>query len=382
MSKRDYYEVLGVSKTATQDELKKAYRKLARKYHPDLNKDNPEAAEKFKECNEAYSVLSDEQKRAQYDQFGPEAFENGGMGGGAGTGGFGGFGGFGGSGMEDIFDMFFGGQGRGGRSNNAGPQRGADLRFDLEISFEEAAFGVEKEISLKRAEKCEHCHGEGAEPGSKVETCPDCHGSGYVRFTQNTMFGQMVNERPCSKCHGEGKIISNPCHECHGTGTVKKTKKLKVKIPAGVDNGSRLRVGGEGEAGVKGGPSGDLYVYLYVKPHKFFERDGTTVLCEVPINIVQATLGAEIKVPTLDGQVTMKVPEGTQPGRVMRLKGKGIPSLRGGSRGDQLVRMKVVVPTRLTEKQKDALQKFADISKDNINPEEKSFLNKVKDFFK
>lgn len=381
MSKRDYYEVLGVSKTATQDELKKAYRKLARKYHPDLNKDNPEAAEKFKECNEAYSVLSDEQKRAQYDQFGPEAFENGGMGG-PGAGGFGGFGGFGGSGMEDIFDMFFGGQGRGGRSNNAGPQRGADLRYDMEISFEEAAFGVEKEISLKRAERCEHCHGEGAEPGSKVETCPECHGSGYVRFTQNTMFGQMVNERPCSRCHGEGKIISDPCRECRGTGTVKKTKKLKVKIPAGVDNGSRLRVGGEGEAGLKGGPSGDLYVYLYVKPHKFFERDGTTVLCEVPINIVQATLGAEIKVPTLDGQVTMKVPEGTQPGKVMRLKGKGIPSLRGGGRGDQLVRMKVVVPTKLTDRQKDALQKFADISKDNINPEEKSFLNKVKDFFK
>lgn len=382
MSKRDYYEVLGVSKTATQDELKKAYRKLARKYHPDLNKDNPEAAEKFKECNEAYSVLSDEQKRAQYDQFGPEAFENGGMGGGPGAGGFGGFGGFGGSGMEDIFDMFFGGQGRGGRSNNAGPQRGADLRYDMEITFEEAAFGVEKEISLKRAERCEHCHGEGAEPGSKVETCPECHGSGYVRFTQNTMFGQMVNERPCSRCHGEGKIISNPCKECGGSGTVKKTKKLKVKIPAGVDNGSRLRVGGEGEAGLKGGPSGDLYVYLYVKPHKFFERDGTTVLCEVPINIVQATLGAEIKVPTLDGQVTMKVPEGTQPGKVMRLKGKGIPSLRGGGCGDQLVRMKVVVPTKLTDKQKDALQKFADISKDNINPEEKSFLNKVKDFFK
>jgi molecular chaperone DnaJ len=382
LSKRDYYEVLGVSKTATQDELKKAYRKLARKYHPDLNKDNPEAAEKFKECNEAYSVLSDEQKRAQYDQFGPEAFENGGMGGGPGAGGFGGFGGFGGSGMEDIFDMFFGGQGRGGRSNNAGPQRGADLRYDMEITFEEAAFGVEKEISLKRAERCEHCHGEGAEPGSKVETCPECHGSGYVRFTQNTMFGQMVNERPCSRCHGEGKIISNPCKECGGSGTVKKTKKLKVKIPAGVDNGSRLRVGGEGEAGLKGGPSGDLYVYLYVKPHKFFERDGTTVLCEVPINIVQATLGAEIKVPTLDGQVTMKVPEGTQPGKVMRLKGKGIPSLRGGGRGDQLVRMKVVVPTKLTDKQKDALQKFADISKDNINPEEKSFLNKVKDFFK
>ena len=383
MSKRDYYEVLGVSKTATQDELKKAYRKLARKYHPDLNKDNEEAAEKFKECNEAYSVLSDDQKRAQYDQFGHAAFENGGMGGGGGFSGAGGFGGFGGSGMEDIFDMFFGGQGgRGGSRAKTGPQRGADLRFDLEITFEEAAFGLEKEINLYRDETCDHCHGEGAEPGSKVESCPECNGTGYVRFTQNTMFGQMVNERPCSRCKGEGKIISEPCKECRGKGTVKRNKKLKVKIPAGVDNGSRLRVSGEGEAGAKGGPSGDLYVYLYVKPHKFFERDGTTVLCEVPINIVQATLGADIKVPTLDGQVTMKVPEGTQPGKVLRLKGKGIPSLRGGSRGDQLVRIKVVVPTKLSDKQKDALRKFADISKDNINPEEKSFMDKVKDFFK
>lgn len=383
MSKRDYYEVLGVSKTATQDELKKAYRKLARKYHPDLNKDNEEAAEKFKECNEAYSVLSDDQKRAQYDQFGHAAFENGGMGGGGGFGGAGGFGGFGGSGMEDIFDMFFGGQGgRGGSRAKSGPQRGADLRFDLEITFEEAAFGLEKEINLYRDETCDHCHGEGAEPGSKVESCPECNGTGYVRFTQNTMFGQMVNERPCSRCKGEGKIISEPCKECRGKGTVKRNKKLKVKIPAGVDNGSRLRVSGEGEAGAKGGPNGDLYVYLYVKPHKFFERDGTTVLCEVPINIVQATLGADIKVPTLDGQVTMKIPEGTQPGKVLRLKGKGIPSLRGGSRGDQLVRIKVVVPTKLSDKQKDALRKFADISKDNINPEEKSFMDKVKDFFK
>lgn len=285
--------------------------------------------------------------------------------------------------MDDIFDMFFGGQGgRGSRSSNAGPQRGADLRFDLEISFEEAAFGVEKEINLYRDETCEHCHGNGAEPGSKVETCPECHGTGYVRFTQNTMFGQMVNERPCSKCHGEGKIVSNPCKECRGKGTVKKNKKLKVKIPAGVDNGSRLRVSGEGEAGAKGGPSGDLYVYLYVKQHKFFDRDGTTVICEVPINIVQASLGAEVKVPTLDGAVTMKIPEGTQPGKVLRLKGKGIPSLRGGLRGDQLVRIKVVVPTKLNDKQKDALRAFAEISKDNINPEEKSFLNKIKNLFK
>lgn len=382
MSKKDYYDVLGVSKTATADEIKKAYRKLARQYHPDVNKDNPEAAEKFKEASEAYSVLSDEQKRAQYDQFGHAAFENGGAGGAGGFGGFEGFGGFGGGGMEDIFDMFFGGQGRGSRGSNAGPQRGADLRFDLEITFEEAAFGLEREISLYRDEQCPHCHGNDAEPGSKVETCPECHGSGEIRFTQNTMFGQMTNVRPCPKCHGEGKIISEPCKECRGQGTVKKNKKLKVKIPAGVDNGSRLRVAGEGEAGVKGGPSGDLYVYLYVKPHKFFERDGTTVYCEVPINIVQATLGDEIKVPTLDGQVVMKVPEGTQPGKVLRLKGKGIPSLRNSTRGDQLVRIKVVVPQKLNEKQKDALRKFAEISKDNINPEEKGFLNKIKDLFK
>lgn len=382
MSKKDYYDVLGVSKTATADEIKKAYRKLARQYHPDVNKDNPEAAEKFKEASEAYSVLSDEQKRAQYDQFGHAAFENGGAGGAGGFGGFEGFGGFGGGGMEDIFDMFFGGQGRGARGSNAGPQRGADLRFDLEITFEEAAFGLEREISLYRDEQCPHCHGNGGEPGSKVETCPECHGSGEIRFTQNTMFGQMTNVRPCPKCHGEGKIISEPCKECRGQGTVKKNKKLKVKIPAGVDNGSRLRVAGEGEAGVKGGPSGDLYVYLYVKPHKFFERDGTTVYCEVPINIVQATLGDEIKVPTLDGQVVMKVPEGTQPGKVLRLKGKGIPSLRNSTRGDQLVRIKVVVPQKLNEKQKDALRKFAEISKDNINPEEKGFLNKIKDLFK
>ena len=373
-----------MSKTATADELKKAYRKLALKYHPDRNKGNAEAEEKFKEVNEAYSVLSDETKRSQYDQLGPDAFEQAQQGGGPGGNPFGGgFGGFSGSGMEDIFDMFFGGQGgRSGRASNAGPQRGADLRFDLEITFEEAAFGIEKEINLYRDETCPHCHGNGAEPGSKVETCPDCHGTGYVRFTQNTMFGQMVNERPCSKCHGEGKIISEPCKECRGKGTVKKNKHLKVKIPAGVDNGSRLRVGGEGEAGAKGGPSGDLYVYLYVKPHKFFERDGTTVLCEVPINIVQATLGADVQVPTLDGQVTMKIPEGTQPGKVLRLKGKGIPSLRGGMRGDQLVRIKVVVPTKLSEKQKDALRAFESISKDNINPEEKSFLNKIKNLFK
>ncbi|MEG1412837.1 MAG: molecular chaperone DnaJ [Acidaminococcaceae bacterium] len=381
MSKRDFYDVLGVAKTATADELKKAYRKLARQYHPDVNKDNPEAAEKFKECSEAYSVLSDEQKRAQYDQYGHAAFENGG-GGAGGFGGFNGFGGGGGQGMDDIFDMFFGGQGRGGRRKSNGPQRGADLRLDLEISFEEAAFGVEKEVSINREEECDVCHGNGAEPGSSVETCPDCQGSGEVQFAQNTMFGQMMNVRPCSRCHGTGKIVKKPCKSCNGNGRVKKNKKLTVKIPAGVDNESRLRVTNEGEAGLRGGGKGDMYVYIYVRPHKFFERDGTTVACEIPINIVQATLGAEIKVPTLDGQVTMKVPAGTQPGKMMRLKNKGIASLRTGVRGDQLVRIKVVVPTKLNEKQKRALTEFAEISGDNINPEEKSFLNKIADLFK
>lgn len=385
MAKRDYYEVLGVKKDASKGELKKAFYKLAKKYHPDANPDDKEAEAKFKEANEAYQVLSDDEKRAQYDQLGPEAFEQATQGGGgAGQDPFGGFGGFGQGGFggfEDIFGDIFGGGSRRQRQQN-GPQRGADMRFDMEISFEEAAFGITKEIKITRDQQCEHCHGQGAEPGSSVETCTECHGTGYVRYAQQTMFGQMINERPCSKCHGEGKIIKNPCKKCHGTGTVKGSKPLTVKVPAGVDDGTRLRVAGEGGAGQKGGPSGDLYVYLYVRPHKVFQREGTNVICEVPINIVQASLGAEIEVPTLDGKVTMKIPEGTQPGSVLRLKGRGIPSLRGGQRGDQLVRVKVVVPKKLNDAQKDALRKFGDLNKDNVNPEEKSFWDKVKSFVK
>jgi molecular chaperone DnaJ len=384
--KRDYYEVLGVDKNATADELKKAYHKLARKYHPDLNKNNPEAAEKFKEANEAYQVLSDPQKRAAYDQYGQAAFQNGGPGAGGnpfGAGGFSGFGGFSsGEGMDDIFNMFFGNAGaRGGRRADNGPRQGSDLRADVEITFEEAAFGTEKKVRVRREEECETCHGTGAAAGSKPETCPDCHGTGEIRMTQNSIFGQVVNVRTCPRCHGTGKIVTHPCHDCGGSGRVEKKRVITVKIPAGVDNGSRLRVAGEGEAGIRGGRAGDLYVYLFVKPHKFFAREGTTVLCEVPISIVQAALGAEIKVPTLYGQTTIKIPEGTQPNRVLRIKGKGIPNIRTGVKGDQLVQIKVVVPTKLSDAQKEALRKFAEASGESINPEEKSFFNKVKDFF-
>lgn len=374
-SKRDYYEVLGVSKSASEDELKKAYRKLARKYHPDVNRDNPEeAAEKFKEINEAYEVLSNSDKRAQYDQFGHAAFD--GTGAGSGFGGFsgstGGAGGFG-----DIFDMFFGGSGFGGRQN--GPEKGNDLRFDLEITFEEAAFGVEKEVELPRTEDCQACHGSGAAPGTQAETCPDCKGTGQIQYAQNTPFGRMVNVRTCGRCHGEGKIVHTPCRECSGKGKVRINRKLKIKIPAGVDNGSRLRVGHEGEAGLRGGPPGDLYVYIFVKSHKLFTREGADVTCDVPITFVQATLGAEIEVPTLDGKIKLKVPEGTQTHTVFRLKGKGIPHLRGNGRGDQHVRVKIMTPKNLSERQKQVLRDFDESTGKDVHPEQKSFFKKMRD---
>jgi molecular chaperone DnaJ len=376
VSKKDYYEVLGVPRGASDDEIKKAYRKLARQYHPDVNKDNAGAAEKFKEVNEANAVLSDPEKRRQYDQFGHAAFE------GAAGGGFD-FSGFTGGGVEDIFDMFFSGA-RGGGQRASAAERGADLRLNLEISFEEAAFGVEKEVKIKRSEPCASCRGSGSASGGHADVCPECHGSGQIKVTQNTMFGRMVNVRPCPKCQGEGRIIKDPCRACGGTGCVRNTATIKVRVPAGVDEGTRLRVSGGGDAGLRGRQSGDLYVYISIAPHKLFARDGQTVFCEVPISIVQATLGAEIEVPTLDGKASFKVPEGTQPNTTFRLKGKGIPRLQGiggGTRGDQMVKVKIVVPKNLTGKQKNLLKAFADETGDNMNPEEKGFAKKLKSLF-
>lgn len=376
MSKRDYYEVLGLSKGASEDEIKKAFRKLARKYHPDVNRDNPkEAEEKFKEANEAYEVLSNPERRAQYDQFGHAAFEGGG---GGGQGGFGGFSGFGGGGFGDIFDMFFnGGGGFGSSGRRSGPERGADLRYDLEIKFEEAAFGLEKEIQIPRLDECEVCHGSGAAPGTNPETCPQCKGSGQVQYTQSTPFGRMVNVKPCDRCGGEGKIVHTPCKSCGGKGKKRVKRKINVKIPAGVDNGSRLRVAHEGEAGMRGGPSGDLYVYIFVKPHRIFSRDGTEVICEVPVNFVQASLGDEIEVPTLDGNVKMKIPEGIQSGTILRLKNRGIPYLRGQGRGDQHVKIKVLTPQKLNEHQKQMLREFAQATGESVNPEQKKWYQKI-----
>lgn len=381
-NKRDYYEVLGVEKGASETEIKKAFKKMARKYHPDLNRDNPKEAEvKFKELNEAYEVLSDGQKKAQYDQFGHAAFDGSGGGAGGFGGGFGGFSG-GGEGFGDIFDMFFGGGGGGRGSRRPGPERGSDLRYDLEIEFEEAAFGKEVELNIPRTEECDSCHGSGAAAGTQPEQCPQCQGTGQVQYAQNTPFGRMVNSRSCERCGGTGKIIKTPCKACSGKGTKRVHRKISVKIPGGVDNGSRIRVSGGGEAGVRGGGPGDLYVYVFVKSHKLFERDGADVLCEVPISFVQATLGDTVEVPTLDGKVEITIPAGIQSGKVLRLKGKGIPFLRGQGRGDQHVKVKVLTPQKLSSRQKELLKEFGEEGGTNVNPEQKSFMDNLKKLFK
>ncbi len=380
--KRDYYEVLGVSKGASDDEIKKAYRKLAKKYHPDMNPGDKEAEAKFKEVNEAYSILSDSEKRARYDQFGHAGVDPNYGAGGPGSG----FGGFdmGDIDLGDIFGSFFGG-GFGGFGGSAssrrnGPQKGESLRASLTISFEEAAFGCEKEINLNRTEECEACHGSGAEPGTTAETCPDCRGTGVVRVQQRTGGFAFSSTAPCSRCRGTGKIIHTPCKACGGSGSVKKTKRVTVSIPAGIDDGQAISLRGQGNAGKNGGPAGDLIVAVHVKPHPQFHRDGTTVLYEQPVTFYQAVMGAELEIPTIDGKVKYNLPAGTQTGTTFRLRGKGIPELRGRGRGDQYVTVRVQVPTSLNGEQKEALRAFAEAMGEDV-PEEsglKGFFDKHK----
>jgi molecular chaperone DnaJ len=376
--KRDYYEVLGVSRDATKEEIKKAYRKLALKYHPDRNK-TPEAEEKFKEISEAYGVLSDDTKRQQYDRFGHAGIDGrysaedifGGIDFGDIFGDIFGGGGLGGS----IFDMFF----RGGGARRTGPRRGSDLRVDLDITLEEAAKGVETKVSYPRAETCDKCGGSGAREGTSPRTCPTCHGTGQQRFAKRTPFGQFTSVTTCNQCRGEGTVIDTPCGECHGRGLVQRTRKVKVNIPPGVDTGSRLRVPGEGEAGEKGGPPGDLYVVIHVKPHPVFTRRGNDIITEIPITISQAVLGAEVTAPTLNGKAKLKIPPGTQSGTVFRLKGKGIPSLRGFGRGDEHVMVKVDIPRKLTKEQRRIFEELAEKEVRPSSP--KGVFERVKDAF-
>lgn len=363
---KDYYETLGVDKNASADEIKSAYRKLAKKYHPDVNSGDDEAAQKFKEVNEAYQVLSDDQKRKQYDTFG-NADANGFGGFGGGAGGFSGFGGFdstgfeGFSGFSDIFENIFGG---GMRSHSAtGPQRGSNIRVRMKLTFEEAAFGVSKEIKVTRKEECTACKGTGAKDGSERRTCPTCNGTGEERVQQNTIFGNMINVQTCHQCHGEGTIVDNPCDKCNGSGTITTTQTLSVKIPAGIDDGQVLTVRGEGNAGKKGGPAGDLLVEINVKPHKLFERAGSNLLLNLKINMIDAALGEEVEVPTLKEKVRYKIPEGTQSGTVFKLKGQGIKHLNSNRMGDLYVRVNVEIPKHVNDKQKKLLQEFASKAK-------------------
>jgi molecular chaperone DnaJ len=372
MAKRDYYEVLGINRDASEEDIRKAYRKLAMKWHPDRNPDNPKAEEHFKEAKEAYEVLSDARKRGAYDQFGHAGVDpQAGMGAGA-AGGFTGFGDI----FNDIFGDIFGG-GRGGRSNVF---RGADLRYNLEITLEQAAHGFETRIRIPTMTPCEACHGSGAKPGTQPQTCPTCRGAGQVRVSQ----GPFSIAQTCPRCHGAGKVVAHPCASCGGSGRVKHQKTLAVKIPAGVDEGDRVRLSGEGEPGVNGGPAGDLYVQVHIKPHPVFQRDHDDLHCEMPISISAAALGGEIEIPTLDGSARIRVPAETQTGKAFRLRGKGIKGVRSHTPGDLFCHVVVETPVNLTARQKELLQEFAGISDKDVarhNPRSKSWLEKVKEFF-
>ena len=376
--KRDFYEVLGVSKTATDEELKKAYRKLAKKYHPDMNPGDKEAEAKFKEVNEAYEVLSDKDKRAKYDQFGHAGVDPN-----FGAGGYGG-GGFdmGDIDLGDLFGSFFGGGfgggGFGGQQRANAPQRGESLRANLTISFEEAAFGCKKEIELSRTEECQDCHGSGCQPGTTAEVCPDCRGAGVVRIQRGGGGFAFTSTAPCQRCRGTGKIIHSPCKSCGGAGVTRKKRRIEVNIPAGINEGQAISVRGQGNAGKNGGPSGDLIVGIRIKPSPIFQRDGSTVLYEQTVSFYQAAMGAELEIPTIDGKVKYDLPEGTQSGTTFRLKGKGIPELNGRGRGDQYVTVYIETPRNLNREQKEALKKFAESVGDNNYEERKKFFKKFK----
>ena len=369
MAKSDYYEVLGVPRNGDEREIKKAYKRLAMKFHPDRNPGDKEAEAKFKEIKEAYEILNDPQKRAAYDQYGHAAFEQGGMGGGGAAG----------ADFTDIFGDVFGDIFGGGRRQRA--SRGSDLRYNMELTLEEAVRGVTKEIRIPALEECDVCHGSGAKPGTSPITCPTCHGAGQVQMRQ----GFFAVQQACPTCQGRGKIIKEPCHKCHGHGRVEKSKTLSVKIPAGVDTGDRIRLAGEGEAGEQGAPAGDLYVQVQVRQHPIFEREDNNLFCEVPINFAMAALGGEIEVPTLDGRVKLKVPPETQTGKLFRMRGKGVKSVRGGNQGDLLCRVVVETPVKLNERQKQLLQEleesFGGPSGAQNSPRSKSFLDGVKKFF-
>ena len=371
-AKRDYYEVLGVNRGATPEEIKKAFRRLARQYHPDVNK-QADAETRFKEINEAYEILSDQDKRAAYDRFGHAASQAG-----FGGGYSGGFGDFGFGGFEDIFETFFGGA-RAGPARR-GPARGADLRHDLTIEFEEAVFGCEKEIIVPRNETCPQCQGSGAEPGTQPIRCPQCNGTGEVRRQQQTMLGSFVQVTTCPRCQGEREIVTTPCTRCRGRKVIQVERPIVVKIPAGVDDGTRIRLANEGEPGVRGGPAGNLYVVLHVQPHPFFHREDTNILLQLDINVAQAALGDKLVVPTLDGEEEMAIPAGTQTGDTFRLRGKGVPYLQRNGRGDQLVLVHVLTPTKLNKRQKDLLQELSKtLGKEVIHQPEKGLLDKLKE---
>ncbi len=381
MSKRDYYDILGIDRNASNDEVKKAYRRLAKQYHPDFNKDDAEAENKFKEIKEAYDVLSDPQKRDYYDRFGHSANNQSGSAGFEGFGGAG-FGQTGFGGIDEIFEQFFGGMsGMGGRRRPQGPEQGDHLRYDLEITLEEAFHGGEKTITIPRTETCPDCNGKKTRSSEGTETCSSCGGSGQQQYTRTTPFGRFVNMQVCSSCRGEGVIINDPCSTCNAQGRIVQERKIEIKIPPGVEEGSRLRVSGGGEAGLRGGPSGDLYVVFRVRPHKLFNRKGSDLWIEETISISQAALGVEKDVPTIDGNVTLRIPEGTQHGTSFRLKGQGMPHLRGSGRGDLRVKVRVNVPRRLNQRQKELLEEFAYLSGEEVGVESKGFFDRMKDAF-